>query len=200
MPDAGVRRRPLARRNRAPDHQPPGQREELDSPWPARAQGMPVFREAGDMKSANRELVDRLAAEYVLGTLRYRARRRFERWLLSPQVGALVKAWEERLAGLEPKLTPVTPPATVWRGIEDKLELRNPNRPPCAGWASPPRCSSSSRSEIYAAAGSAAPAHAEVVPAGRRADYLLARRDPRRQPGAQPARPPGARPPSGQGA
>ena len=56
------------------------------------------------MKSANRELVDRLAAEYVLGTLRCRARRRFERWLLSPQVGALVKAWEDRLAGLEPQL------------------------------------------------------------------------------------------------
>jgi len=79
------------------------------------------------MKSANRELVDRLAAEYVLGTLRHRARRRFERWLLSPQVGALVKAWEDRLAGLEPELKPVTPPATVWRGIEDKLELRRPS-------------------------------------------------------------------------
>ena len=63
------------------------------------------------MKSANRELLDRLAAEYVLGTLRYRARRRFERWLLSPQVGAIVKAWEDRLAGLEPQLAPVTPPA-----------------------------------------------------------------------------------------
>ena len=82
------------------------------------------------MKSANRELVDRLAAEYVLGTLRYRARRRFERWLLSPQVGALVKAWEDRLAGLEPQLTPVTPPATVWRGIENKLDLRKLNRRP----------------------------------------------------------------------
>jgi anti-sigma-K factor RskA len=91
---------------------------------------MSVFREADDMKSANRELVDRLAAEYVLGTLRYRARRRFERWLLSPQVGALVKAWEDRLAGLEPHLTPVAPPASVWRGIEDKLELRKQQRRP----------------------------------------------------------------------
>ena len=86
------------------------------------------------MKSANRELVDRLAAEYVLGTLRYRARRRFERWLLSPQVGALVKAWEERLAGLEPQLAPVTPPATVWHGIEDKLELRKMQRRPAMRW------------------------------------------------------------------
>lgn len=86
------------------------------------------------MKSANRELVDRLAAEYVLGTLRGRARRRFERWLLSPQVGALVKAWEQRLEGLEPRLDPVTPPATVWRGVEKKLELRKLHRQPAMRW------------------------------------------------------------------
>jgi anti-sigma-K factor RskA len=82
------------------------------------------------MKTANRELLDRLAAEYVLGTLRFRARRRFERWLLSPQVGALVKAWEERLAGLEPRLDPIAPPDTVWRGIETRLELRKLARAP----------------------------------------------------------------------
>ncbi|HEY6125899.1 MAG TPA: anti-sigma factor [Steroidobacteraceae bacterium] len=86
------------------------------------------------MKSANRELVDRLAAEYVLGTLRSRARRRFERWLVSPQVGALVKAWEERLAGLEPRLEPVIPPATVWTGIENRLELRKAHRQPAMRW------------------------------------------------------------------
>jgi len=83
------------------------------------------------VKSANRPLVDRLAAEYVLGTLRGRARRRFERWLVSPQVGDIVKGWEERLAGLEPRLDKVTPPATVWRGIESRLELR---RRPVTRW------------------------------------------------------------------
>lgn len=86
------------------------------------------------MKSANRELVDRLAGEYVLGTLRGRARRRFERWLLSPQVGAIVKAWEERLAGLEPQLRGVMPPASVWRGIETRLELRKLARAPTMRW------------------------------------------------------------------
>jgi len=86
------------------------------------------------MKSANRELVDRLAAEYVLGTLRGRARRRFERWLMSPQVGALVKAWEDRLAGLEPRLEPVTPPTAVWNGIENKLEFRKAYRQPAMRW------------------------------------------------------------------
>ncbi|HUQ10319.1 MAG TPA: anti-sigma factor [Steroidobacteraceae bacterium] len=86
------------------------------------------------MKSANRELVDRLAAEYVLGTLRGRARRRFERWLVSPQVGSLVKAWEVRLAGLEPSMESVTPPPSVWRGIEDKLDLRRKQRQPALRW------------------------------------------------------------------
>jgi anti-sigma-K factor RskA len=86
------------------------------------------------MKSANRELVDRLAAEYVLGTLRGRARRRFERWLVSPQVGEIVKAWEERLAGLEPRLESVAPPTTVWRGIENRLELRSLGRRPAMRW------------------------------------------------------------------
>jgi anti-sigma-K factor RskA len=86
------------------------------------------------MKSGNRELVDRLAAEYVLGTLRGRARRRFERWLVSPQVGEIVKAWETRLAGLEPRLDEVTPPATVWRGIENRLELRRLGRQPALRW------------------------------------------------------------------
>jgi anti-sigma-K factor RskA len=91
---------------------------------------MPLGGRADDVKSANRELVDRLAGEYVLGTLRGRARRRFERWLLSPQVGALVKAWEDRLSGLEPTLRGVTPPPTVWRGIENRLELGKLTRRP----------------------------------------------------------------------
>src|SRR5262245_48515196 len=86
------------------------------------------------MKSANRELVDRLAAEYVLGTLRGRARRRFERWLVSPQVGAIVKTWERRLQGLEPRLDSVAPPATVWHGIEKRLELRRLSRRPAMRW------------------------------------------------------------------
>jgi len=88
------------------------------------------------MKSANRELVDRLAAEYVLGTLRGRARRRFERWFVSPQVVQLVKAWEKRLAGLEPPPERVAPPGSVWDGIEKRLELRRMKRAPAMRWLS----------------------------------------------------------------
>ncbi len=80
------------------------------------------------MKANDRELVDRLAAEYVLGTLRGRARRHFERWLVSPQVMQMVNAWEERLAGLAPPLEKVTPPDAVWRGIESRLELARSGR------------------------------------------------------------------------
>ncbi len=80
------------------------------------------------MKSSNRELVDRLAAEYVLGTLRGRARRRFERWLVSPQVRSIVNDWELRLSGLEPSPQKVAPPSRVWQGIEKRLELGRPRR------------------------------------------------------------------------
>ena len=86
------------------------------------------------MKAGNRELVDRLAAEYVLGTLRGGARRRFERWLVSPQVSSMVKDWEERLAGLEPRLEKVTPPGTAWRGIENRLQLARAGRAPAVRW------------------------------------------------------------------
>jgi len=80
------------------------------------------------MKSGNRELLDRLAAEYVLGTLRGRARRHFERWMVSPQVVVMVNDWEQRLAGLEPSLQKITPPARVWQGIESRLELGGSRR------------------------------------------------------------------------
>jgi anti-sigma-K factor RskA len=45
-----------------------------------------------------------------------------------------VKAWEDRLACLEPQLTPVAPPATVWRGIENKHELRKLKHRPAMRW------------------------------------------------------------------
>ena len=101
------------------------------------------------MKSANRELVDRLAAEYVLGTLRGRARRRFERWLLSPQVGALVKAWEEQARGAgtdssrrDAARHRVAAASRTSSNCASSSDARH-----ALGGASPPRCSSSSRSE-----------------------------------------------------
>src|ERR1700730_7212968 len=84
------------------------------------------------MKPDTPELVDRLAAEYVLGTLRGPARRRFESWRAnSPQVDERCRYWEEHLMHLAKGLEPVQPPAHVWSAIRDPLNLpphRSPRR------------------------------------------------------------------------
>jgi len=70
----------------------------------------------------NPELIDRLAAEYVLGTLRGAARRRLERWrATSPLVDQRCVFWEARLTPLLRELTPVRPPPRVWRGIRQRV-------------------------------------------------------------------------------
>lgn len=73
------------------------------------------------------ELLDRLAAEYVAGTLRGPARRRFE-GLLAGHIPArlAVRRWEQRLIGLSTRLPPVQPSASVWRQIESKVARSKP--------------------------------------------------------------------------
>src|SRR5258708_10704353 len=79
------------------------------------------------MKPDNPEIIDRLASEYVLGTLRGPARRRFERWRAStPLVDQRCRFWEERLMRLAKDLTPVQPPAHVWPAIQRRLKLTTP--------------------------------------------------------------------------
>src|SRR6202795_4328817 len=76
------------------------------------------------MKPDNPELIDRLASEYVLGTLRGPARRRLERWRAStPLVDERCRFWEERLMPLAKGLTPLQPPAYVWTAIQRRLNL-----------------------------------------------------------------------------
>jgi anti-sigma-K factor RskA len=76
------------------------------------------------MKPHNHEVIDRLAAEYALGTLRGPARRRFERWRANtPSVDQRCRFWEERLMHLAKGLRPVQPPAHVWPAIERRLNL-----------------------------------------------------------------------------
>jgi anti-sigma-K factor RskA len=78
----------------------------------------------------NRELVDRLASEYALGTLRGAARRRFERWRAStPFVEERCRFWEERLMYLAKDLKPVQPPARVWPAIQRRLNLTTRHSP-----------------------------------------------------------------------
>ena len=70
------------------------------------------------------EVIDSLAAEYVLGTLRGPARRRFERWRANtPLVQERCLFWEENLMQLAKGVRPVRPPAHVWQGIRTRLNL-----------------------------------------------------------------------------
>jgi anti-sigma-K factor RskA len=74
------------------------------------------------MKHDNPKLIDALAAEYVLGTLGGRARRRFERWRSKEwHVERRVQAWEERLSGLALRLSPMRPSPHVWSQIERRI-------------------------------------------------------------------------------
>jgi anti-sigma-K factor RskA len=74
------------------------------------------------MDYSHRRLADRLAAEYVLGTLRGRARRRFE--ALLPAHALLrdaVSQWEQRLMPLAEHVKPVEPSPAVWQRVQARL-------------------------------------------------------------------------------
>ena len=71
------------------------------------------------MKLANPELKNRLASEYVLGTMKGAARRRFEAYLRADMaLRAEVTRWEQHLMPLAARIPPVAPPARVWARIE----------------------------------------------------------------------------------
>lgn len=75
-------------------------------------------------------LLDELAAQYVLGTLRGPARRRFERFCRS-NVSALhaVRRWEERLVDLLVNVVPVAPSPLVWDRIKFRVRRDHALRP-----------------------------------------------------------------------
>jgi anti-sigma-K factor RskA len=74
------------------------------------------------MKVEHPRLKQALAAEYVLGTLAGRARRRFERLLATrADLRDEVRWWERRLAPLQHGFTPQTPRAVVWAAIEKQI-------------------------------------------------------------------------------
>lgn len=65
---------------------------------------------------------DALAAQYVAGTLRGPARRRFQTLLPShPALQSAVAQWQDRLMPLTGALQPQRPSAAVWRAIEQRL-------------------------------------------------------------------------------
>lgn len=84
------------------------------------------------------DLLDRLASEYVLGTLHGAARRRFDKLLIeSPAARDAVHAWEQRLALLAAPVAPVTPPARVWAATEARItSTAAARRAPHSWWSS----------------------------------------------------------------
>jgi anti-sigma-K factor RskA len=82
------------------------------------------------MKHDQPQLIDALASEYVLGTLRGAARRRFERWRSENwHIASRVQAWEARLMPLALGLPPLAPAPKVWRGIEERIRTAEASRP-----------------------------------------------------------------------
>lgn len=76
------------------------------------------------MLPANPQLLDSLAAEFVLGTLRGPARRRLARWNHNlPEVQHAVQRWENRLLPLALALPPIEPSLQVWIGIRRRSEF-----------------------------------------------------------------------------
>lgn len=74
------------------------------------------------MRKLSRDLAQALAAEYVVGTLRGRARRRFEAIMgADPAVETIVREWERGLTPLAERVPAVEPPARVWKAIESRI-------------------------------------------------------------------------------
>ncbi|GCL64638.1 anti-sigma factor [Pseudaquabacterium pictum] len=89
------------------------------------------------MDYANKTLADALAAQYVAGTLRGGARRRFEALLPGhPALRAAVADWQARLMPLTAVIEEQTPPAHTWDRIAQRLwpEAAAPAAAPPLPW------------------------------------------------------------------
>ena len=70
----------------------------------------------------NPEVRDKLAAEYVLGTLRGRARARFQALLrYDPDLRRIVAEWDARLTPLTAAAGEIAPPARVWQAVAGRI-------------------------------------------------------------------------------
>jgi anti-sigma-K factor RskA len=81
------------------------------------------------------ELRDRLAAEYVLGTLHSRARARFQRLLRDDlELRNRVAFWERELTPMASTLSVAPPSANLWQGIAERVAPRELDVPTRQGW------------------------------------------------------------------
>lgn len=75
------------------------------------------------MNYLNHELQHALAAEYVLGTLRGRARVRFQKLQIRyPELKQITHQWENHINSLGEQLKPVSPDPAVWDKVVARLD------------------------------------------------------------------------------
>ncbi len=90
------------------------------------------------MRYDSPELREQLAAQYVLGTMPVRARRRFERLITAdPALARMVGDWADRLSPLDGATAAEEPPARVWRAIERRIAgdaVEPASTPPALPW------------------------------------------------------------------
>jgi anti-sigma-K factor RskA len=76
------------------------------------------------MKFAANSHLDALCGEYLLGTLRGAARRRFERALREePQVALHLRRWEQLFALRYSEMIGIEPPPSLWKRLDRELQL-----------------------------------------------------------------------------
>lgn len=79
------------------------------------------------MRYDSPELREKLAAEYVLGTMPALVRRRFERLLAAdPELRRTVEDWHARFDPIDYGAQAHEPPARIWRVVERRLGLPRP--------------------------------------------------------------------------
>lgn len=82
------------------------------------------------MNYRDSELQARLAADYVSGTMRGGARRRFEGLMAADAtLRREVREWEDKIYPLTLSLPPQTPPRRVWRAIHARIHTSTPASP-----------------------------------------------------------------------
>lgn len=74
------------------------------------------------MRYENRDLIERLAADYAVGALRGPARRRFERLMAADAtIAHVVEGWSLKLDALAEAAPRIEPPAGAWARIEARI-------------------------------------------------------------------------------
>ena len=92
------------------------------------------------MNYLKEERLNALAAEYVVGTLRGKARTRYQKLMMQYQaVSDATAQWEQYLTGFAETLPPVVPPDDVWESIQVKLGHKAANDASVASDTKPSR-------------------------------------------------------------